>query len=139
MTTTTSAYLRDYPEAVYYDTYSEDEDENASRSVPRRRFIDPEHSAMTESAAARSPKSTTSGRPNGFNIGDSSSLRATGTSTGHGPSSSITDPPQLEASWINAEPFDEFIREVCNFIMGVSKGRTNIEVWRHSLFVLFCI
>jgi len=34
----------------------------------------------------------------------------------------------LEPSWINAEPFDEFIREISDFIIRTTKGRTNIEV-----------
>lgn len=34
----------------------------------------------------------------------------------------------LEASWINAEPFDEFIRGVADFIAENSRGRNNIEV-----------
>ena len=34
----------------------------------------------------------------------------------------------LEPSWINAEPFDEFVREISDFIIGATRGRTNVEV-----------
>lgn len=44
-----------------------------------------------------------------------------------------TQPLPLEASWINAEPFDEFIREISDFIATVSKGHTHVEVRQNLL------
>ncbi|KAF8315577.1 mRNA capping enzyme [Clavulina sp. PMI_390] len=37
-------------------------------------------------------------------------------------------PPPLEPSWINAEPVDEFVRDIGDFIASHAKGRSHIEV-----------
>lgn len=123
--TNTSAHPHPYPEATYYETYSEDDDrpyssENAESLVTqdgRRSTI-----LMTSTASmTHSPELPHSSRPDGRSNPDPSPR-----------GNPVVQPPSLEASWINAEPFDEFIREISDFVASVSKGRTNIEV-RHEM------
>lgn len=115
MSTSTGIHPGAYPEATYYETYSEDDDvphPHENTETLRRR------SAMTSTAAmTHSPELAHSSRPDGRGNPDPASRGIP-----------AVQPPPLEASWINAEPFDEFIREISDFVASVSKGRTNIEV-----------
>lgn len=51
-----------------------------------------------------------------------------GTSSGNRNAPYPKRPPALEASWINAEPFDEFIRQIVDFLLQTTRDHTNVEV-----------
>ncbi len=52
---------------------------------------------------------------------------------GEGPATKKLRPEPLEESILNAEPLDEFIMEIADWIYGKIQGRSNIEVRRSSL------
>lgn len=90
-----------YPEAGYHDNYSDNEG-------------GPSHSGEPGGAKRK-------------RLSDPTSPNARPTPRSH-PASAPLSRDALEASWINAEPFDEFIREIGDFIAEVSRGYSNIEV-----------
>jgi hypothetical protein len=124
-----------YMEAGYHERYSEDEIEDNPPAV------------SLDGEAARNPKSyprrdaegqislsldEPSGSSDSLRTDSQANTRIQAQTEVSYRSTNLTK-RALEPSWINAEPFDEFIREISDFIIGATRGRMNVEVSPQSV------
>jgi len=109
-------------EASYHERYSEDDIEDNPSTNP------------LDNETARNPQSRLRHNAEGrlpYHLEDSTRAECQinpRTQTQTEVSHRQGKPRALEPSWINAEPIDEFIREIGDFIIRATKGRTNVEV-----------
>ena len=122
---TTMAAEHRYAEAGYHEQYSEDEDMGEGPSAITTAATSP---LDGETPSSRNPTSSSSSfvRHNS-NVNSEGRSTTTATTTTTTTTTNLTK-RSLEPSWINAEPFDEFIREISEFIVKTTRGRTNVEV-----------
>jgi hypothetical protein len=131
-----------FPEATYHDNYSDEENDGdrASEASSAGDEDEDEDDFVTKPREDSGP----SNKKRRLSQRDDPPASSNITVSTVAPASTSAALPQplpgliLEPSIINAEPLDEFIREIADWILRFASGRNNIEVSLLELHLLFC-